>query len=179
MKEKAKPSVKSKAGKSKKAPGKKKGPTGSAKDSLVKDLKNLIKDIDEDGLLFLIKQANVLIYNKKVEELNTKAGELAAKARGKRPAVPDKYTMEIKEADDGSSFIFVLNRERKFFTLEEMRKIVKICHSGQDEEDASRRLYAWFRNNRGDVINDIGIESSGDPSLSTIYNYIIKRYTVK
>lgn len=183
MKEKTKPSVKSKAGKGKKSADKKnsaaRSSAGSAKDSLLKELRSLIKDIDEDGLLFLIKQANVLIYNKKVDEYNSKAEELAAKTGGKRPAVSDKYSMDIKEADDGSSFIFVINRERKFFTLEEMRKIVRVCHQAKDEADASKRLYAWFRNNRGDVINDIGIESPGDSSLITMYNYIIKRYTVK
>lgn len=34
-----------------------------SRERLLKELGELTKEIDEDGLLFLIKQANVLIYN--------------------------------------------------------------------------------------------------------------------
>ncbi|MBN2038838.1 MAG: hypothetical protein JW864_02285 [Spirochaetes bacterium] len=177
MKEKSQKSEKkhSAAG-SNKAAGKRKN---SEKDSLIQELKILIKDVDEEGLLFLIKQAHVLIYNKKAEEYNAKSEKIAKKTTIKKPPFSDKLSMEIKEADDNSSFIFVINRERKFFTLEEMRKIVRICHGSSDAKDASKKLYAWYKNNRGDVLNDIGIDNSLDPSLETMYKYIIKRYTVK
>jgi hypothetical protein len=150
----------------------------SNKKSLIKQLNTLLKDVDEDGILFLIRQAQVFNYNKKVDEHNAEIKK-GVKITVKKPPFSDKISMEIKEADDGSSFIFVINRARKFFTLEEMRILVNICHISQDERDASRRLFTWFKNNRGDVLNDIGIEVSRDPALSTIYNYISKRYTVK
>ena len=37
---------------------------------LLKELRSLLKDIPEEGLLFLIKQANTILYNMRVEELN-------------------------------------------------------------------------------------------------------------
>lgn len=150
----------------------------SNKKDLTKQLTGLLKDIDEDGILFLIKQAQVLLYNKKVDEHNTKIKK-GGKITVKKPPFSDKDSMEIKEADDGSSFIFVINRARKIFTLQEMRLIVNMCQISRDEKEASRRLFTWFKNNRGDVLNDIGIESAADSSFSTIYNHIIKRYKVK
>jgi hypothetical protein len=146
--------------------------------NLIKQLTGLLKDIDEEGILFLIKQAQVLSYNKKVEEHNTKIKK-GVKISSKKPPFSDKDSMEIKEANYGSSFIFVINKTRKFFTLEEMRTIVNICQASQNSGEASRRLFTWFKNNRTDVLNDIGIEGSLDPALGTMFNYIIKRYKVK
>ena len=179
MKNKAKKSEKKQSNKNKKTSTIKSRKKTSDKDELIKELKTLIKDVDEEGLLFLIKQAHVLIYNKKAEEYNAKSQKLASKGKITKPPFSDKLSMEIKEADDNSSFIFVINRERKFFTLEEMRKIVNVCHNAADAKDASKKLYSWFKNNRGDVLIDIGIGHSLDPALNTMYDYIIKRYTVK
>jgi hypothetical protein len=170
---KAKPTVKTKS-----ASDKKPDKGSSGRSDLVKNINNLLKDIDEEGLLFLFRQAQVLIYNKKVVEHNAvikKGGKITIK----KPPFSDKLSMEIKEADDNSSFIFVLNRSRKFFTLEEMKKIVKLCHDAGGEKEGTRRLLTWFKNNRVDVLVDVGIEASNDPALSTIYNYIIKRYKPK
>ncbi|MFH0974759.1 MAG: hypothetical protein V1874_03135 [Spirochaetota bacterium] len=176
MKEKIK--NKSKSVKTKKTGSKTVNKDNLNKKNLIKQLNNLVKEVDEDGIVFLIKQAQVFIYNKKVDEHNTELKK-GIKIKIKKPPFSDKTGMEIKEADDGSSFIFVINRARKFFTLEEMRKIVNICNSSGNEKEASRRLFTWFKSNRSDVLIDVGIEISLDPALCTIYHYIIKRYKVK
>ena len=161
-----------------KAVTQKKPAENSNKKNLIKQLTGLLKNIDEDGISFLIKQAQVLIYNKKVEKHNEDIKN-GVKITIKKPPFSDKASMEIKEADDGSSFIFIINRTRKFFTLQEMRIIVNMCHDSGNEKEASRRLFTWFKKNRSDALNDIGIETSTDPAIATIYNYIIKRYKVK
>ncbi len=169
--------------KEKKSTGKPRKKQGTVKEVLIKELKTLIKDIDEEGLKFLVSQAHVLSHNLKVENLNAeiaKASSSKSKRRTfKKPPYSDKESMEIVEANDNSSFIFVINRERKFIALDEMRKIVKICHVSKDEKNAAQRMYNWFKNNRGDILIDVGIDGSKDQALKTIYNYIIKRYTVK
>jgi hypothetical protein len=43
-----------------------------SRERLLKGLRGLIKQIDVEGFLFLIKQSNVLIYNQNVETLNKK-----------------------------------------------------------------------------------------------------------
>ncbi len=150
---------------------------------LLKELKKMIVDIDENGLKFLIKQAHILQHNMKVEHINSEIQKLTSgkgTENNKKTGVnKEKLTMEIVEADDNSSFIFVINRTRKIFTLEEMRNIVKICHNSKDENDAVRKLYSWFSNKRSDTLIDMGIAGATDPALHTIYNHIINTYTVK
>jgi hypothetical protein len=150
----------------------------SSRKDLIKNITNLLKDINEEGLLFLFRQAQVLIYNKKVDEHNAVIKK-GTKISIKKPPFSDKLSMEIKEADDNSSFIFVINSSRKFFTLEEMRKLVKLCHDAGEEKEGARRLLTWYKNNRVDVLVDVGIEASNDPALRTMYNYIIKHYKPK
>ena len=152
----------------------------SEKNELLNQLKKLIKDLNEEGLLYMIKQAQVLLYNIQVEKINEERRRLATsdQMRGKT-AKSDKYTIDIKEADDDSHFIIIINNYRNFFDREEMRKIVRICHASEDESDASRRLFNWFSKNRIDVLNNTDIDGVNDPALATIYNFLIKRYAVR
>ncbi|HPJ39680.1 MAG TPA: hypothetical protein PLT75_14640, partial [Spirochaetota bacterium] len=66
-----------------------------------------------------------------------------------------------------------------FFDRDEMRKLVKICHSADDERDAMSRLHGWFSKNRKDVLTNTDIRSAGDKALATMYNAIITTYAVK
>jgi ribosomal protein L23 len=174
--QKGKPQVK----KGVKSAPKSKDKQASQKNELQDELKKLIKDLDEEGLVFMIQQAHVLLHNMQVERVNEEIRKLQAKKHvGGKGASSDKYTIDVKEADDDSHFIIVINNSRNFFDRGEMKKLVKICHASGDEKDASRRLYNWFSGNRIDVLNNTDIRGASDPALSTIYNFLIKRYTVK
>jgi len=158
----------------------KKKKKSKVKDELIKELSDMIKDIDEEGLIFLIQQANVLLYNKRVEEINRKiAGMKVEKTTRKTTTQPQDYAVDIEETKDGKYFYIILNNSRVFFTLEEMRKLVKICHVSEDERDASERLYNWFSRNRKDLLIDGQIGDSNNPFLANIYSYIINKYKVK
>lgn len=158
----------------------KKKKKSKVKDELIKELSDMIKDIDEEGLIFLIQQANVLLYNKRVEEINRKiAGMKVEKTTRKTTTQPQDYAVDIEETKDGKYFYIILNNSRVFFTLEEMKKLVKICHVSEDERDASERLYNWFSRNRKDLLIDGQIGDSNNPFLANIYSYIINKYKVK
>ncbi|KYK37220.1 MAG: hypothetical protein AYK18_18425 [Theionarchaea archaeon DG-70] len=103
-----------------KQPVKKKKKT--SKEELIEELTDMIKDIDEDGLIFLIKQANVLLYNKRVEEINLKIERSVSerKGRGKVQQTED-YSVDIEESGDGQFFYIILNYNRIFFTLDESK----------------------------------------------------------
>ncbi|MCP4130604.1 MAG: hypothetical protein GY754_06445 [bacterium] len=147
---------------------------------LQKQLKTIIKDLNEEGLLYLIRQAQVLQYNMQVSKLNNEKQKKGLSGPlGSQLPQADKSKMEVKEADDGSSFILVIGRARNFFSLEEMRKLVKLCHAAQDDKDASNRLFTWFDKNRPDVLRDTDIDSPNDQALATMYKGIVKRYKVK
>jgi hypothetical protein len=187
--EKAK-SEKAKSGKAKSVTAK------SRKGELLKLLANAAKDLDEEGLEFILNQANVLIYNMQVEKLNermTKA-KSAGRGEGKKgtPGSPGKSgeaaaragvqgvgEVEIVEKEESGNFFIVVNNFRILFTREEMRSLVKICHASADAGDASNRLFNWFERNRKDLLIDGGIVSRTHPALESVYEILIKRYKVK
>ncbi len=177
MPKKPAPKKKTAGTKAKKSPKKKNDPQ---KNSLIKQLNSIIEVLDEKGLIFLIRQAQILQYNMNID-IHNEATQKTAKpetAAADRPGMT-KYSMEIVEGKDNSHFILVLNGHRNFFALDEMKKIVQICHASTNAEDASIRLYGWFSNNRKDVINNTKISNQRDPALNTIYTEIIKKYTIK
>jgi hypothetical protein len=140
----------------------------------------MIKDIDDEGLVFLTKQANVLLYNMRVEEINKKVNEIEEKNVAPKKGVQiSKYTVDLEEKNNAEHFYIILNNERVFFIREEMRELVKICHASNDERDASRRLYNWFLRNRKDLLIDGGIENSKNPYLANLFKKLISTYKVK
>jgi uncharacterized short protein YbdD (DUF466 family) len=103
-----------------------------------------------------------------------------APATGRGMVVPrDKLSATVKESDDGSSFMIGINSYQNFFSRDEMKRLVRICHASADARDAGMRMYAWFQRERGDILYNTGIEGPADQALVTIYNHLIKTYTVK
>jgi len=159
------------------------GKTLVTKEKLLKELGGLIKQIDMEGLLFLIKQANILIYNQNVEELNRKMSSLEAqkikKPQEQKKPGDEAGEVEIEEKPEGENFTIAVQGSRLFFTREEMRSMVKICHASEDEFDAARRLYNWFSRERKDVLIDGRITANTHPSLKSVYRKLISTYKVK
>jgi hypothetical protein len=154
--------------------------SADAKGKLIKELGRLAKEIDEEGLLFLIKQANVLIYNQNVKALNKKMS-VQEDRKAKKPPKEEKpsYEVEIVEKSNGEHFYIVVSGSRVFFTRNEMRSLVKICHASEDEFDAARRLYSWFSRERKDLLIDGQISVNTHPSLKSIYRNLVSTYKVK
>lgn len=172
----------------KKKPVQKKAGTASSKRKQLQDeLKKLISNIDETGLDFLIKQAKVLLHNQEAVEQAASAGKAAPVSRSaKSPAAgnkaskgSDKHSIDVTEGKDNSYFVLTVNNSRNFFSLEEMRALVKICHAAGGREDGMGRLYTWLKKNRNDVISNTDIDGSSDPALDTIWSYVVKNYTAK
>jgi hypothetical protein len=157
----------------------------SQRTRMEKELKDLLKKIDEEGLIFLLKQANIIVHNMQVDKLNKEIVEYERK-KGKKTTSnkQQKYIKStgsamIEETGGGKSFIITLNGTRKIFSLPEMKKIVHICHAAGNRLHACRQLYNWFYRNRTDVFADGGISGAGDPALAMLYSTIVKTYTVK
>ncbi|HEY1406764.1 MAG TPA: hypothetical protein VF857_09160, partial [Spirochaetota bacterium] len=62
----------------------------------------------------------------------------------------------------GNSFVVVVNRARNFFTLEEMRSLVRICHEAPSESSGMLGMYHWLKGERNDVLIDTDIHSAND-----------------
>jgi hypothetical protein len=150
------------------------------KKALLEQLMKVSGELDEKGVAFLVQQARVLEHNLQVELLGRerKAAGVVDHLRQKSTR-SDKKTIDVKEADDGSSFLIVINNARNFFARDEMRRLVSISHSSGDASDAGRRLYNWLALHRKDVLIDTDIAGAMDQALVTIYNYLISHYAVK
>ena len=153
------------------------------KDELLKELRKLIKDIPEEGLIFLIEQANKLVYNKRVEELNAlqakinKKGASKSKTSKKQPVQAGGVSVERGSFNRG--FILILGNTRKTVTEDEMVKLVRICHKAVNAEDASSRLYNRLKHERDDILLDAGIKSKNDKFLSEMSEYLKANFSME
>jgi hypothetical protein len=154
-----------------------------SEDALRQALNDLVGEVDHEGLVFLIRQARVLLYNKKVEEFNRKIGEAKVEKSVKKVTNSIKrsasHGVEIVERGEGKHFFIVVNSFRIYFTLEEMRHLVRISHAAEDERDGARRLYNWFRRERSDFLVDGGITDYRNPSLVDLYDKLVHTYKPK
>jgi hypothetical protein len=165
--------------KSAKAGKTKKGPS-AVRIKLEKDLKGLVGKINDEGLVFLLKQAHVILHNMQVDMINQDIVDLeSSKKRGKpQKAVKEdsRPLAEIKPATDNKSFIIVMNNARKIFSLQEMKSLVAICEAAKSGTDGASRLYSWFTQNRKDVLGDVGIGNARHPLLVVLYDLVKRSY---
>jgi hypothetical protein len=103
----------------------------------------------------------------------------AQKTRDTREEKKPGDEVEIEEKPEGENFTVAVQGARLFFTREEMRSMVKICHASEDDFDAALRLYNWFSRERKDVLIDGRITANTHPSLKSIYRKLISTYKVK
>ena len=153
---------------------------------LEKELTEAIKQIDEEGLIFLIQQAQVLVHNVQVDKINREIVELEQKklksgkgkpAPRKTPAAVDAVTIE--ESDNGKAFFLTLGGTRKVMNLEEMRRLVRICYAAETKSDALKQLYTVFARERGDVLADAKISGPGSSIMEGLFQAIRSTYQVK
>ncbi|HQP50066.1 MAG TPA: hypothetical protein PKX12_15180 [Spirochaetota bacterium] len=189
MAEKKPAPQKTAAGKNPKKPAPKKPAISKEKKALLADLAKIADSLEEESIKFLVAQGQVMLQNKKIQEIRAEQKERTER----KPAEPiegkigpgrkfkgsDKESIDIVESASGSSFVLLINNYRNFFDRDEMRRIVKICHSADDERDGMSRLHGWFAKNRKDVLTNTDITGSGDRALATMYNAIITTYAVK
>ena len=149
---------------------------------LLKDLRKLIKDIPEEGLIFLIEQANKLAYNKRVEDLNALQAKIQKKSKPKTGEVKkrdiDKCTVSVERGSFNRSFILIIGRTRKTVTEDEMVKLVRICHKVKNRQEGAERLYNRLEHERDDILMDAGIKKKDDKCLYEIYKYLKANFSM-
>ena len=153
------------------------------KDEMLKELRKLIKDIPEEGLIFLIEQANKLAYNKRVEELNAMQAKINKKSGSKSKTTKkqpvQRSTISVERGSFNRSFILIIGNTRKTVTEDEMVKLVRICHIAENADDASGRLYNRLKHERDDILLDAGISSKNDKCLAEIYKYLKANFSME
>ena len=149
----------------------------------MKELRGLIKEIDREGLLFLIKQANTLIYNQRVEEINraeeqNRSNSAAPKAEKRQPSAGEG-DIRVEKGAFGRSFIVDFAGVRKTFDESEMLGVVQAAQAADTAGDGGARIYRWLKRNRDDVLLDAGIAGPGDRRIKDFWKILGTTFAVK
>jgi hypothetical protein len=141
--------------------------TSSEWDSLAKELRSLIPKLDEEGLAYLVEQAQVHLYNLQVDALNKTIIKSRQRAAAKKTAGSDGFN-EIKVSDSGSSYYIVYKTEWIMFSKDEMVKLIKIARGEGTDLEIKERLFNWFARERTDLLRSAGIANKFDNKLKSL-----------
>jgi lipoprotein-anchoring transpeptidase ErfK/SrfK len=157
--------------------------TDPARAKLENELKKAIREVDEEGLLFLLRQAQTLIYNARVERINQEAEKLkgAKKTAGGKESPPQeaRQSVLIEESDGGKTIFLTIGKARKVLTPEEMRRIVRICYGAETKSEALRQLFTVLARERRDILADAIIGNPDNPLLEALFTVVRQTYTLK
>ena len=149
------------------------------REKLLKELKSLLKEVPDEGLEHLIRQTNILIYNTKVDELNTAARRLSKKSTTDERDVPDSTESVRVERSEGSrNMILVVNNERKIMDQEEMVALVRIAHTADTETAGKQQLYRWLKRERDDIVLDTGLSAKNE-AMGALYSYLKTNFSLR
>jgi hypothetical protein len=150
--------------------------------ALAKELTQLIPRLDEEGLLFLIEQAQVHLYNMQVDELNQtmvrNAERTARSTKSEKTGKSRAAGLGIQISADKHSYYIVYQSKWVMFTDGEMIQLAKIASAPVDSYERDSALYRWFERERRDVFGTIPIEGKTDPLLAQIARVIKKNFKV-
>ena len=164
--------------------------TISEKDTLAKELKSLIPKLDEEGLAFLLKQANIHLYNMQVDELNRKITEdslrvnassrkktSASKTKeSKKTAKADGCFKDIKISGSKTGYHILCNTQWIAFTTKEISSMVKISKGTGTNLEVAGRLYNWLSRERSDLLNTASIVNKFDENLKSLVSMLKKNF---
>ncbi len=151
----------------------------SRRDELLKELRKLIKQLDEEGLAFLISQATTLIYNSRVDELN-RSRELAASAGGATSGAGKKTETGVFITKSGrpGGFFLQIDGVRSILDEDEVLALAGIAHGAGGRKEGIDRLYRWLERNRDEIIMDSGLARTGK-KIEGLYSCLIKDFAIR
>lgn len=133
-----------------------------------------ITQMDEEGLVFLLRQAHILSsranterINREIEEFERERGPVA------EPEEAPTGTASIEPAPDGKSYFLAIGGVRKALTREELGGIVRVCLGAVDRDVGVRNLFRALGNERGDILVDAKIAGPTNPNLGALYDTVI------
>lgn len=157
-----------------------KEPEETQKTKLEKELKALIPEIQEEGLLFLIQQANTIIHNqrsvmiqKEMAELNQKKGKAV-----KVSSPESRFEIEISRSADGKTYYLTVNGRKHFMDITETKKIVDLCYRPPTKTSALKYLYQFFQSERDEILLDHKIRTADSPFFEALFKEVRSVFTL-
>ena len=163
-----------------KGKAKKKVNTKDAKnESLANELRELIPQLDCDGLEFLIEQAKVHLYNMQVDEHNRAVIAAASEEQVPTETLKSRDTgFTIHGTESGYSYYLHYQNDDVMFSRNEMAHLAKIVNSPGTDLEIRERLYNWFDRERKDVFSVTNIRNKFDDRLKALVKVIKKSVKV-
>jgi hypothetical protein len=155
----------------------KKPETGRAR--IEKELKDALTELDEEGLLFLLRQAQVLIHNARIDRLGKETRKAGAPPPAKRTREPDRAAVAIEQSEGGKTIFLTIGRTRKVLTPEEMKRLVRICYAAETKSEALRQLFTVMARERKDILADAMIGNPDNPLLVALFTTIRETYRLE
>ena len=158
----------------------------SEKESLAKELKTLIPKLDEEGLAFLIKQAQVHLYNMQVDVLNQtiiKDSQRKDKQQKKSSAGVNKKSVNktgfIDAKISGSGCHILYGNDWISFSNSEITSMVRIAKGEGTDMELRERIYNWLTRERSDILLTAGIANKFNDDLKSLITLLKKNFTLK
>ncbi len=136
----------------------------------------------------MVRQANVLLHNKRVDELNAEMEKLnkgkqeAHKKAGTTARVGQnvqEITVEIQQSPDGKTYYMIIDGSKHFLTDQEMAAVVKLCFKPERKSDAVRFLYQYMNNERDEILMDHGVTTGNHPFFEALFHEIRRKFSLK
>jgi hypothetical protein len=147
--------------------------------ALAKELQALIPRLDEEGLAFLIEQAEIHLYNMQVEELNDTISRSKERQAAPKKQSPVSQEISLKASEEGSSYYLVYKGDWIMFSKAEIIQLVNIISAKGTDLEIRERFFNWLKNERRDVLVAMSVKDKFDPRLKTIIALFRKNFKVR
>ena len=145
---------------------------------LRKELIELVPQIEEEGLVFLLQQANTIIHNQRVVELNRDLQEISSSSPKKNTGESVGFEIEIDRSSNGKTYYFTVNGRKHFMDVAETRKIVELCYRPPTKSKALRFLYQYFLNERDEILSEHKIKSDNSPFFEALFKSVRENFSL-
>ncbi|ADK82444.1 hypothetical protein [Sediminispirochaeta smaragdinae] len=138
------------------------------RERLIEEIDGLLGELSEENLSFLLRQAAVLVHNKKVDELNERMA--LAEAESPEAASPNgegknrpkrAHRVFFDRAGKRGHLFLQVGNARSIMDEAEVMALVRIAAKAPTQRAAADRLYRWFEANRDDILMESGLEKEG------------------
>ncbi|MEL3900447.1 hypothetical protein DWQ65_11940 [Treponema phagedenis] len=154
----------------------------AAEKKLVKELTELLSEMDEVGLRFLIEQARVHLYNMEVISIQTELTAAEQKLSRQKLEAAEKTggsPFRIEAGKDRQVYHIISGGKYKVFNDDEILDMVRIVHAEEDASEIRRNLYHWFFRERGDVLAEFGLADLHDSRWNILINTLQTSFKLK
>jgi YHS domain-containing protein len=156
-----------------------KSKTSSQKKRLEKELVGRLPEIMEEGLVFLIKQADTIIHNQRAARLNGEINELNRKKGPVVGAEAAGFDVEISRAENGKTYYFVVNGRKHFFDIPETQKVVALCYRPETKSAALKFLFEFFLNERDEILLEHEIKSEKSLFFEELFREVRANFSLQ